>query len=123
LLKDVLETAIPITYQDVIVIFCTVTGWRNGRLVQKSDARKIYDEVIDGEIWSAIQVTTAAGVCAVLDLHVAGKLPSQGFVKQEQVDFHEFLDNRFGRYFNIPGLARFSQPPSQSPEARDAQPT
>ena len=41
LLKDILERAVPVTYQDVVVIFCTVTGYRDGELVQLSDARKI----------------------------------------------------------------------------------
>ena len=72
LLKDILENAVPVTFQDVVVTFCTVTGRRNGQLVQISDARKIYHERIGGENWSAIQITTAAGICAVLDLHVAG---------------------------------------------------
>ena len=51
-----------------------MTGRRQGQLVQTSDARKIYQQTIDGEVWSAIQVTTAAGVCAVVDLHFAGQL-------------------------------------------------
>ena len=29
-LKDILEHAIPITLQDVVVIFCNVTGWQDG---------------------------------------------------------------------------------------------
>ena len=70
MLKDILENAVPVTFQDVVVTFCTVTGWRNGQLVQISDARKIYHQKIGGENWSAIQITTAAGVCAVLDLHL-----------------------------------------------------
>ena len=40
--KEILERAIPVTFQDVVVTFCTVTGWRKGLLVQKRDARKIY---------------------------------------------------------------------------------
>ncbi len=100
LLKEILENAIPITLQDVVVIFCTVTGQRNGELVQMSDARKIYQRTIDGEVWSAIQITTAAGVSAVVDLFFAGALPSQGFVRQEQVDFHKFLANRFGQHYH-----------------------
>lgn len=99
LLKDILESAIPITLQDVVVVFCTVTGWRDGSLVQTSDARKIYHRTIAGEPWSAIQVTTAAGVCAVVDLHAAGLLPV-GFVRQEQVALETFLGNRFGRHFD-----------------------
>jgi len=99
MLKDILENAIPVTYQDVVVIFCTASGQRNGTLVQMSDARKIYGQTIDGEPWSAIQITTAAGLCAVVDLHCHGRLPGPGLVRQEQVSLDMFLDNRFGRYY------------------------
>jgi saccharopine dehydrogenase-like NADP-dependent oxidoreductase len=102
LFKDILETAIPVTFQDVVVTFCTVTGRRNGQFVQLSDARKVYNQQIGGEVWSAIQVTTAAALAAVLDLHFAGLLPERGFVKQEQVPFEEFIRNRFGRYYDVP---------------------
>jgi saccharopine dehydrogenase-like NADP-dependent oxidoreductase len=96
LLKDVLEKAIPVTFQDLVVTFCAVTGWRRDQLVQVADARRIYSRPMYGESWSAIQITTAAGVCAALDLSLAGKLPT-GFVRQEQIDLDEFLNNRFGR--------------------------
>ena len=76
--KDILEHAIPVTFQDVVVVFCTATGQRNGQLVQISDARKIYGQTIDGEVWSAIQITTAAGVCAVVDLYFDGQLAGNG---------------------------------------------
>jgi saccharopine dehydrogenase-like NADP-dependent oxidoreductase len=107
LLKDVLENAVPITVQDVVLIFCTVTGWKNGRLIQTTDARKIYHGVCFGEQWSAIQITTAGSLCAVLDLFFDGRLPSQGFVRQEQVNFNDFLANRFGKCYacTAPDLA------------------
>jgi len=108
LLKDILEHSVPITFQDVVVTFCTVTGVRNGQLVQISDARKIYHEKIAGEDWSAIQITTAGGICAVVDMHVAGDLPQQGFVLQEQVDFEKFLANRFGKCYDSEKLTKFS---------------
>ena len=98
-LKDILEHAIPVTFQDLVVIFCTATGSRKGQLVQLSDARTIYSRLIDGEAWSAIQLTTAAGVCAALDLMLAGKCPHDGFVRQEELDYNDFLDNRFGRHY------------------------
>ena len=85
--------------QDVVIVFCTVTGMRNGHFVQLSDARKIYNREIDGETWSAIQITTASGICAAIDLHFDGKLPSHGFVKQEQVSFNDFINNRFGQNY------------------------
>lgn len=101
-LREILERAIPVTFQDVVVTFCTVTGERRGQLVQLSDARKVYSTEIAGEAWSAIQITTAASLCTVLDLHFEGRLPSQGLVRQEQVPFHEFLANRFGRHYDVP---------------------
>jgi len=96
LLKDLLEKAIPITKQDVVLVFVTVTGWKDGYLTQLTDARKIYHSSLFGEAWSAIQITTAAGMCTVVDLFLANQLPTQGFVRQEQVGLGTFLANRFG---------------------------
>jgi len=99
ILKDVLETAIPITYQDVVLIFVTVSGWQGGLLTQESTAKKIYAQEVGGKLMSAIQVTTAAGICAMCDLLVEGKLPQRGFVRQEEARLADFLANRFGAYY------------------------
>jgi len=99
-LKGLLERTVAITPQDVVLTFCTVTGYRNGQLTQLSDARKIYDQSVAGTHWSAIQLTTAASLCAILDLHAAGHLPAQGFVRQEDVVLEQFLNNRFGRVYD-----------------------
>ena len=107
LLKDILEYAIPITFQDVVVTFATVTGRRKGQLVQISDARKIYGEEIDGEPWSAIQITTAAGLCAVVDLCTQGRVGSKGLVRQEEVTFDDFIENRFGKRYESNISSRF----------------
>jgi saccharopine dehydrogenase-like NADP-dependent oxidoreductase len=103
LLKEILENALPRTLQDVVVVFCTATGKRDGQMVQLWDARKVYHQTHGDEVWSAIQITTAASVCAVLDMHVQGLLPNQGFVRQEQIDFVNFLANRFGQHYNASG--------------------
>lgn len=99
IMKDVLETAIPITYQDVVLIFVTVSGWIDGRLTQESYAKKIYAQTVGERLMSAIQVTTACGICAMTDLLVEGKLPQKGFVRQEEAKFSDFINNRFGRYY------------------------
>ncbi len=99
LLKDILERAIPVTFQDVVVIFSSVSGWRDGQFVQISDARRIYQQAFRKQSWSAIQITTAAGIAAALDLHVEERLPASGFVKQEDVKLEDFLANRFGRLY------------------------
>lgn len=99
LLKEVLEQAVPVTFQDLVVTFCTVTGWRKNQFVQVSDARRIYSQSMYGEQWSAIQITTAASVCAVLDLAIDGALGERGFVRQEQIALEQFLANRFGAVY------------------------
>jgi saccharopine dehydrogenase-like NADP-dependent oxidoreductase len=98
-LKDILENALPATYQDVVIVYASVSGERNGRLVQETFAQKIYAGPVHGQLRSAIQITTAAGICAVLDLLAAGALPQAGFVRQEQVALDAFLANRFGRLY------------------------
>ena len=98
-LKDILEHAVPSTMQDMVIVFVTVTGEREGRHVQETYARRIYGQKVAGTLRTAIQVTTAAGICAMLDLLVEGKLPKQGFVRQEEVGLEMFLANRFGRVY------------------------
>jgi hypothetical protein len=38
-LKDILETSVPITHQDVVLIFVTVSGMREKRLTQEEEIR------------------------------------------------------------------------------------
>ena len=99
ILKDVLEESVPMTHQDVVLVFVTVSGMREGRLTQESFAKKIYSKTIGGKLYSAIQVTTAAGICAMVDLMREGTLPSKGFVRQEEADLERFLANRFGQHY------------------------
>jgi saccharopine dehydrogenase-like NADP-dependent oxidoreductase len=98
-LKDILENALPSTTQDVVIVFVTVSGRRDGRLVQETYANKIYSGVVAGRMMSAIQITTAASICAVLDMLVNGHLPAQGFLRQEDISLTDFLANRFGRHY------------------------
>lgn len=104
LLREVIEAGVPSTTQDVVLVFVTVTGLRDGRLVQKGFARKVYGRKVAGQQLSAIQLTTAAGVCAVIDLHAAGRLPRRGYLRQEQVKLDDFLANRFGRLYCDAGV-------------------
>lgn len=96
LLQDILETAIPTTDQDVIVVFATASGLKGGRLVQDSYSARIVGTEVAGHRLSAIQLTTAAGICTALDLVAQGRLPQRGFVGQEAVALGDFLANRFG---------------------------
>ena len=99
LLKEIFEAAIPTTEQDVIVVFASASGLRDGRLVQDSYSGRILGIEVAGHRLSAIQRTTAAGICTALDLVAQGKLPQKGFVGQEAVALQDFLGNRFGQAY------------------------
>jgi saccharopine dehydrogenase-like NADP-dependent oxidoreductase len=99
LLKDILENAVPATLQDVVIVFVTVSGLKAGRLMQETYVNKVYAQEIGGATRSAIQVTTAGAVCAVLDMLAHGILPQRGFIRQEDIALPQFLANRYGRVY------------------------
>ncbi|MBN9230882.1 MAG: saccharopine dehydrogenase [Legionella sp. 40-6] len=98
-LKRILEHAVPKTYQDIVIVYVTVEGKKQGELTEKNYVKKIYPEVIAGLEWSAIQVSTASGVCAVVDLVLGQANEYQGLVLQEKFQLADVLKNRFGRYY------------------------
>jgi saccharopine dehydrogenase-like NADP-dependent oxidoreductase len=89
----------------VVIVFVTVSGKRGGQLVQETYANKVYAAPMGGRIRSAIQITTAGGICAALDLLREGYLPQSGLIKQEEIALQAFLANRFGRVYAMPALA------------------
>lgn len=98
-LKRILEQAVPKTLQDVVIIYTSVTGMREGELFEENNVKKIYPRTIAGKLWSAIQVTTAAGICSVVDLVFDQPERYRGFVTQETFDLSSILANRFGKVF------------------------
>lgn len=101
LFKDILENALPATTQDVVIVFVTAAGVRvdeqgQRRFLQDTVVRKVYSRPLHGTTHSAIQITTASALCAMLDLLREGALPTHGFVRQEDVALDRFLANRYG---------------------------
>jgi hypothetical protein len=84
-LKRVLEHAVPQTLQDVVIVYAAVAGKQDGELREENYVNKVYPQVIAGRLWSAIQVTTAAGITAVVDLVLTSPRKYQGFVAQERI--------------------------------------
>ena len=58
-------------------------------------AAQVHGAVIQGRKLNAIQLTTAAGITAVLELFAKKKL-GPGFVKQESVALEDFLGTQWG---------------------------
>jgi saccharopine dehydrogenase-like NADP-dependent oxidoreductase len=98
-LKRILEASVPQTLQDVVVIYAAVTGLQDGEFREENYVNKVYPQLVGGRLWSAIQITTTAGVCSVLDLVLADPDAYRGFVVQEQFSLTDILDNRFGEFY------------------------
>lgn len=97
--KRILENAVPQTLQDVVIVYAAVTGLQDGEFREENYVNRIYPQVVAGRLWSAIQVTTAAGVCSVLDLVLSNPGDYRGFVAQEQFRLEDILHNRFGQFY------------------------
>lgn len=98
-LKRILENAVPETLQDVVIIYAAVTGFQDGEFREENYVNKVYPRMVAGRLWSAIQLTTAAGICSVVDLVLTDAGRYQGFVPQEQFRLADILNNRFGAYY------------------------
>lgn len=100
-LKRILENSLPKTYQDNVVIYVAVEGILQHVLLEKTYVNTLQPKTISGIQWSAIQVSTASSVCAVVDLVLSHPAIYRGLVLQEQFDLTAVLANRFGEYFRV----------------------
>ena len=91
-MRRILNRAAPFTRKDVVVILVTGIGERNGRMEEDSIVLR-YDGRPE---LGAIQLTTAAGCVAMVELFLSGKLPAKGFVRQEDANLANFLATRAG---------------------------
>ena len=98
-LKRILENALPTTVQDVVIVYVSASGYREGEFIEDSFVRKIYPRQINGSLWSAIQVATAAGLCGVLDIVLSDPGSYRGFISQESIPLSRFMDTPYGHYY------------------------
>lgn len=98
-LKRIFERALPKTHQDVVLVYVSVTGKRDQQFSEENYVKKFYPKNIAGINWSAIQLTTASGVSAVVDLVLSHPKKYHGFIRQEQFSFEDLINNRFGKYY------------------------
>jgi len=102
---DLLDHAIARTLQDVVIIFINCIGMKPGggqTREQINLKRAIHATEILGRVWPAIELTTAAGVCAMVDLHRLRKLPQTGFIRQEECTLTIFNQTPFGLAYEAP---------------------
>jgi saccharopine dehydrogenase-like NADP-dependent oxidoreductase len=95
ILEKLFDKEVPRTTNDVIIFYVKVIGEKDGVLQEKTYLRKIYGD----QKFSAIQRTTAAGICSCLDMHFNEKINTSGFVKQESINWTDFTSNKYGEVY------------------------
>jgi saccharopine dehydrogenase-like NADP-dependent oxidoreductase len=94
-LEGLFESVIPTTKQDKVVIFAAAKGFIGDTLTEVAYSKTIVHE----NLHSAVQITTACSVCAVLELLLRGAIMSEGFVSHDQIPYSLFITTVFGHIF------------------------
>ena len=114
LLTQIFDQEVPLTFDDVVIVYVNAVGRDpDHRLVQHSYIKKIYSAEILGRRLSAIQLSTAAGAVAMLELFAHRRL-APGFVSQESVPLAEFLGTKWGGRVYAPAGEAAGRDRSQS---------
>lgn len=96
---QILVNAKPPVNDDVVYVHASAEGRRDGELFREEFVRAYYPVEIDGQMWRAISWTTAASVCALVEMLAEGEMPEKGFVRQEDIGLDRFLATGFGKRF------------------------
>lgn len=97
--KEILNNALPLVDDDIVLVYAAVEGKIDGQLRRKEFSESYRNVEIDGKDWRAISWTTACSISAVVDMVSEGKLKSNGFIKQEEIDFEMFINSHFGSMY------------------------
>lgn len=93
MLMNILDSSVAVTKQDMVLVSVVATGKVDNVLEQKTRSFLVRHTPEA----SAIQITTASGLCTVLDLVLSGQLQGTGFIGQEQIPLDTFLSSEFAQ--------------------------
>jgi saccharopine dehydrogenase-like NADP-dependent oxidoreductase len=94
-----IERSFPATTDDFVVLFVTVNGIKSGQYREEIYVKKIYNQMIADEHFTAIQIITAGSLVVVIDTVLANPEKYKGLVKQEDFPLAKVLTNPFSQYF------------------------
>ncbi len=96
----ILVHAKPPVSEDVVYIHASAEGWQNESLNREEFVRAYSPIEIAGKMRRTIAWTTAASICAVVEMVTNGALPERGFIKQEEIPLATFLATHNGRLYD-----------------------
>ena len=96
----ILVNAKPPVSEDVVYIHASAEGIQNDQLIREEFVRAYSPLEIAGKMRRTIAWTTAASICAVVEMVNSGALPEKGFIKQEEIPLAAFLATHNGRLYD-----------------------
>ncbi len=97
---EILVNAKPPVSDDIVYIHVAAEGEQDGRTGRKEFVRGLKPLEIAGRERTAIAWTTASSVVAIIEMVRDGTLPSQGFLRQEDVPLDAFLKTKNGARYS-----------------------
>jgi saccharopine dehydrogenase-like NADP-dependent oxidoreductase len=96
---QILVHAKPPVDDDVVYVHVAAEGVSDSRPARKEFVRAYRPIEIAGKHRTAISWTTSASVVAIIEMVRDGKLPQQGFIKQEDIALDDFLATSTGSLY------------------------
>ena len=96
---EILVNAKPPVSDDIVYVHVAAEGMKDGKLWREEFVNGYRPLMIAGKSRTAIAWTTAGSVVSVIELVRGGKLPSKGFLKQEDIKLEDLLSTRTGSFY------------------------
>ncbi|WP_372885637.1 saccharopine dehydrogenase family protein [Shimia sp.] len=96
---EILVNAKPPVNEDIVYVHAAAEGRIGGQLLRREFVRGYRPVEVAGRMRTAIAWTTAGSVVAIIEMVRDGKLPAQGFLKQEDVPLDAFLATPTGALY------------------------
>jgi len=96
-LVDIFNNHVTATTDDCVIIYVVVNGLdTKGKKIEETYTETFYPEMIQGRRYTAIELTTAAGVIGAVEMFVSRILPTHGYFRQEDMSYKKYLGTKLG---------------------------
>lgn len=99
LLGRIMRNAFPPVAEDYVFVHAAVEGFKDHQLSRAEFVRAYPQMDVAGQEWRAISWTTAASLCAVIEMVRDEILPQKGFLKQEEIPLDAFFKTKNGAHY------------------------
>ena len=101
ILNTIFKKYVPTTDNDEVIIYVTANGIApmSYEYFERTYHRVFGQQVYRGRTYTAIEFTTAAGMISMVELYLDGKLPKEGYVTQESVNWDDVITTTYGKFY------------------------